>query len=277
MAGVNATIVILAVPLATAALLAVLPSYRLSAAINVASALHHLPRLGLAAGRRSTAERLHSRRRTQRRLHRAQHVRRLYRERVQRDLYRARDRDGAADAYASALLPRDVSVPPVFDEPRADRQQYRTDVGGDRARDADDGADGRHLSHAGGDRGGVEIFHPRQRRHRARPVRHDPRLHGRPASRRRRRAGNAVDEPDRACAGVRPGSAQPRLRLPPARLRHQGRPRAAARLASRRACRRSDADLGRAFRPSAQCGALRRACGSSCCSTPTRSRSRRAR
>ena len=38
MAGVNATIVILAVPLATAALLAVLPSYRLSAAINVASA-----------------------------------------------------------------------------------------------------------------------------------------------------------------------------------------------------------------------------------------------
>ena len=29
-----------------------------------------------------------------------------------------------------------------------------------------------------GDRGGVEIFHPRQRRHRARAVRHDPRLYG---------------------------------------------------------------------------------------------------
>ena len=189
----NATIVILALPAATAA------AARRSAVLSAVGRaqrrlrLRHFPRLGLAAGRRAAAERLHSRRRSQRRLHRAQHVRRLHRERVQRDLYRARDRDRAADADASALLSRDVSVPPVLDEPRADRQQHRADVGGDRARHADDGADGRHLPHAGGDRGGVEIFHPRQRRHRARAVRHDPRLHGR-AARRRRRA-------SRACCG----------------------------------------------------------------------------
>ena len=111
----------------------------------------------------------------------------------------------------------------------------------------------------GGDRGGVEIFHPRQRRHRARPLRHDPRLYGRPAGRRRGRPGHAVDEPDRTCGGVRSVAAQSRLRLPAARLRHESGPCAAARLAARRARRRSDADLGRAFRPPAQCRALRRA------------------
>ena len=59
--------------------------------------------------------------------------------------------------------------------------------------------------------------------------------------------------------GVRSCAAQPRLRLPAARLRHEGRPRAVARLAARRACGRPDADLGRALGPAAQCGALRRA------------------
>ena len=57
-------------------------------------------------------------------------------------------------------------------------QQHRPDVGGDRDGDADHGGDGRHLPHARGDRSGVEILHPRQRRHRAGAVRHDPRLHG---------------------------------------------------------------------------------------------------
>ena len=73
-------------------------------------------------------------------------------------------------------------------EPRARRQQYRPDVGGDRARDADHRADGRHLPHPRGARSGVEIFHPRQRRHRAGAVRHHPRLHGGAAGRRRRRS-----------------------------------------------------------------------------------------
>ena len=58
---------------------------------------------------------------------------------------------------------------------------------------------------------------------------------------------------------LRPGSAQPRLRLPAGRLRHEGRPGPAARLAARRACRGSDADLGRAVGPAAQRGTVRRA------------------
>ena len=56
---------------------------------------------------------------------------------------------------------------------------------------------------------------------------------------------------------VRPGAAQPRLRLPAARLRHQGRAGAAARLAARRPCRGPDADLGGALGPAAQRRALR--------------------
>ena len=58
--ALNATFVILALPTATAALLAALPSYRLSAALNVASSLDHVFRLGVAARRRPAAERLHS-------------------------------------------------------------------------------------------------------------------------------------------------------------------------------------------------------------------------
>ena len=46
-----------------------------------------------------------------------------------------------------ALLSRHVSGADVRDEPRARRQQYRLDVGGDRARDAHDRAHGRHLPH----------------------------------------------------------------------------------------------------------------------------------
>ena len=44
-----------------------------------------------------------------------------------------------------------------------------------------------------GARGGVEIFHPRQRRHRARPVRHDPRLYGRAAGARRGAGRHGLD------------------------------------------------------------------------------------
>ena len=60
-------------------------------------------------------------------------------------------------------------------------------------------------------------------------------------------------------ARLRSGAAQRRLRLPAARLRHQGRPRAAARLAARRPCRGPDADLGGAVGPAAQRRALRAA------------------
>ncbi len=71
--------------------------------------------------------------------------------------------------------------------------------------------------------------------------------------------GHGVDRADHACGQVRSGVAQCRLRLPAARLRHQGRPGAAARLAARRARRRPDADIGGAVRPAAQCRALRAA------------------
>ena len=57
-------------------------------------------------------------------------------------------------------------------------------------------------------------------------------------------------------AEFRPGASQCRVRLPAARLRHQGRPRAAACLAARRARRRSDADIGGAVGPAAQRRAL---------------------
>ena len=57
--------------------------------------------------------------------------------------------------------------------------------------------------------------------------------------------------------GLRSGAAQPCVRVPAAGLRHQGRPRAAARLAARRACRRPDADLGGAVGAAAQRGAVR--------------------
>ena len=48
-------VVILALPAASAALLAVLPAYRLSAALNVASRLRHLPRARPPVRRRAAA------------------------------------------------------------------------------------------------------------------------------------------------------------------------------------------------------------------------------
>ena len=58
---------------------------------------------------------------------------------------------------------------------------------------------------------------------------------------------------------LRSGAAQRRLRVPAARLRHQGRAGAAACLAARCACRRPDADLGGAVGPAAERRALRAA------------------
>ena len=176
---------ILILPAATAALLALLPGYRLSAAINVASSfatfvasvsfLFFKPAIGdyflvddlnivfivlntFVAFTSSV---------------------------FSRELHRPRAGDRPADAGPSAFLSRDVSDADVRDESRAGGQQHRPDVGGDRDGDADHGGDGRDLPHARGDRGGVEIFHSRQRRHRAGSVRHHPRLHGGAAGDRR--------------------------------------------------------------------------------------------
>ncbi len=51
---------------------------------------------------------------------------------------------------------------------------------------------------------------------------------------------------------LEPTRPEPRVRVPAGGLRHQGRSRAAAQLAARRACRRPDADLGGAVRPAAE-------------------------
>ena len=59
-----------------------------------------------------------------------------------------------------------------------------------------------------------------------------------------------------ACGKFRPCPAQRRFHLPVSRLRHQGRPRAAACLAARRARRRSDPDIGGAVGSAAQRRAL---------------------
>ena len=77
--------------------------------------------------------------------------------------------------------------------------------------------------------------------------------------------------------GLRSGAARRRLRLPAARLRHQGRARAAARLAARCACRGPDADLGGALRVCCSTSRSMRCCASRCCSRRTRRRSRPAR
>ena len=80
-----------------------------------------------------------------------------------------------------------------------------------------------------------------------------------------------------ARGAVRSGAAQCRLRVPAARLRHQGRPCAAARLAARRPCRRPDADLGGAVGPAAQRRALCAAALQDAARRSTRRRSRPAR
>ena len=233
------------------------PAIALSAAINVASAFATFVTAASFFCRQAGERALFPGRRSQHRLHRAQHLRRLHRQRVQRQLHRARAGDRAADADPSALLSRDVPGAAVRDESGAGGQQYRADVGRHRDGDADHGGDGRHLPHARGDRSGVEILHPRQRRHRAGAVRHDPRLHGGAPGGGRGDRRHGVDDADDARRRVRAGAAQPRLRLPDARLRHQGRPRAAARLAARRARRRPDADFRGSLRAAAQRRALR--------------------
>ena len=192
---------VLLVPILSAGLLALLPDYRLAAKVNVGAAFLTLVAalsLFVVAPR---PERLHHDRRPQHRLRGALDLRRLHHLGLQRKLCRARGRDRPAHADLPPLLPRHVPGADVRHEPRAHREQYRPDVGGDRDRDADDRADGRHLPHARGARGGVEILHSWQRRHRVRAVRHDPRLHGGAAGGRRRHRGDGVDGARRAGGG----------------------------------------------------------------------------
>jgi len=82
----------------------------------------------------------------------------------------------------------------------------------------------------------VEIFHPWQRRHRPRAVRDDPRLHGGATGDRRRCRRHGVDDADQERQQLQPRTSERRIRLSAARLWHQGRAGAAARLAARRAC-----------------------------------------
>ena len=141
----------------------------------------------------------------------------------------------------------------------AHRQQHRPDVGRHRDRHAHHRADGGHLPHARGAGGGVEVFHPRQRRHCARAVRHHSRLHGGAAGARRGPGRHGVDGADRQGRRLRARAPQRRLRVPDAGLRHQGGAGAAARLASRCPRRGPDAHLRRALGPAPQRRALRAA------------------
>ena len=196
------------------------------------------------------------RRRLQHLSRHAHHLRRLHHLDLQRELYRPRARDRPADADVPAFLSRALPGDAGRDEPGAGRQQHRAALGRPRGRDALDRDDGRHLPHAGSGRGGVEVFHPRQRRHCARVLRHHPGLS--------RGAGNAGRGASRDGMGsdggerrqVRSEAAVARLRVPAGRLRHQGRPRAVPCLAAGCACRRPDADLGGAVGAAAQRRAL---------------------
>ncbi len=167
---------VLGTPLIAAAILALVPNYRASAAINALASL--LTLIGavtfLCIETRARHAAVH--RRSQHRLHRRQYVRRFHDERLQRDLHRSRNRDRPADVDAHPFLPRDVPGHDVRHEPRARREQHRHDVGRGGTCDIDDGRDGRSVPHARGARSGVEIFHSRQRRHCAGAVRHDARV-----------------------------------------------------------------------------------------------------
>ena len=93
-----------------------------------------------------------------------------------------------ADAGAAAALPQHVPALQFHDAAGAAHQQHGHPVGRDGGGDADDGAAGLALPHAGEPRGGVEVLHPLRRRHRAGAVRHDPALLRRGEAARRRRA-----------------------------------------------------------------------------------------
>ena len=79
-------------------------------------------------------------------------------------------------AGAAAALSQHVPALQFHDAAGAPDEQHGHPVGGDGGGDADDGAAGVALPHAGEPRGGMEVLHPLRRRHRAGAVRHDPAL-----------------------------------------------------------------------------------------------------
>ncbi len=190
---------VLLIPLGAAALLACLPGYRLPARLNVAATfLTLLASLSLLLGDRPAPGRYLLVDDLNIVFIVLNYLRRIHHQRLQRQLYRPRDRDRPADAGLSALLSRHVSGPDVRHEPGAAGEQHRADVGRDRDGDAHHRADGRNLPHPRGARGGLEIFHSRQRRHRAGAVRHHPDLCRGAAGDRRRRRRHGVDGAGRA-------------------------------------------------------------------------------
>ena len=137
-------------------------------------------------------------------------------------------------------------------------QQHGHPVGGDGGGDADDRAAGERST----------------ARRRASKRRGSTSSSAASASRRRCSARSCCTSPPRRCSApaaarccgrtstrvkgqLEPDGAVARVRVPAGRLRHQGRPGAAAQLAARRARRRPDAGLGRALGPAAQRRAVR--------------------
>ena len=250
---------ILLTPLLAAAILAVLPGYRIGAALNVLACLVSLAFALLLLSQRPPTGQLSAGRRSQYRLCPVELLHRLHHQRLQRLLHRSRTAGRQAGDPAYAFLSRNVPADAVRHEPGAAGQQYRPDVGRGRTGDADHGADGRPLSHRRGAGGGVEIFHPRQRRHRSGAVRHHPGLSRRASGGRRGNGGDDLDHSAAARAELRSVAAEYRIHFPVAGIRHQGRAGAAACLAARRARRGTDTDLRRAVRPAAECRAVRAA------------------
>jgi hypothetical protein len=82
-------VMILLIPIATAAILALVPDYRLGARINMLACLFTLlVALSLFVNRTAAHRDLSAGRRTQYRVHRAQHLRRLHHQRLQCQLHR---------------------------------------------------------------------------------------------------------------------------------------------------------------------------------------------
>jgi hypothetical protein len=130
-------------------------------------------------------------------------------------------------------------------------------VGGHRTGDADHGADGRSLPDPRRAGSRLEVFHPGQSRYRAGAVRHHFGVFGGAAGDRAGLAGHGLGSAARPRRRLRSGAAQSGVRVPAARLRHQGRFGAAARLAARRPRRRPHADFGGAVRSVAERRAVR--------------------
>jgi hydrogenase-4 component F len=136
----DAVSAVLLIPLLAAALLAVLPAYRLSARLNMLATLAtFLTALSLFFGRPPAGPYLH-----------VDDLNNVFivlttfvgftTSVFSASYIGPRARDRPADADVPALLSRHVPAADVRHEPRAGRQQYRPDVGGDRTGDADHGA-----------------------------------------------------------------------------------------------------------------------------------------